>query len=309
MARRLVIPAIKGSGVFDLAAIASRDESKAAACCREFGGVPIGSYDALLEREDIEAVYIPLPTGLHAEWAGKALRAGKHVLVEKSLAAGMQEVEDLLGQAAQANRALWENFMFEHHSQFAYIRRQLDEGAVGEIRSLRASFGFPPFQDADNIRYSHALGGGALLDAGAYTVKVAQLLLGTDLSVKGASLVVPEGAEVDIYGGAFLRRPDGCFAELAFGFDHFYQCELEIWGSKGKLTADRIFTAPPGFQPTVVIERPNETHRITLPADNHFIRILQVFHRSVITGEFPSNYEILRNQASLLHNIQLHANN
>ncbi len=308
VARRLVIPAIKSSGVFELAAIASREMTKAAECCRQFGGEPLGSYDALLEREDIEAVYVPLPTGLHAEWAGKALQAGKHVLVEKSLAANLAAAERLLVQAATARRALWENFMFEHHSQFAYIRRQLSEGAVGEIRSLRASFGFPPFQDEGNIRYSRALGGGALLDAGAYTVKVAQLLLGADLEVRGASLVIPDGAEVDIHGGAFLCRPDGCSAALAFGFDHFYQCELEIWGSKGKLTADRIFTAPPGFQPTVVIERPNETRRVTLPADNHFIRILQVFHQAVVSGEFPSNYEILRNQASLLHNIQCHAN-
>lgn len=307
MAERLVIPAIKASGVFELAAIASRSMEKARSWTSRFGGEPLGSYEALVEHPGIEALYIPLPTGLHAEWASRALRAGKHVIVEKSLASNLGEVAALVELARQQNRALWENFMFEHHSQMQFIRQKIGDGAIGELRCIRASFGFPPFSDPGNIRYDKELGGGALLDSGAYTVKISQLLMGAGLEVKAASLVYPAGAAVDIYGGAFLSRPDGLFSELAFGFDNFYQCSLEAWGSKGKLTAERVFTAAPGFQPRVIIERQNERQEYTLPADNHFVNILRVFHEAIASGQFAANYEKLMEQATLLQKIYDHA--
>ena len=307
MAERLVIPAIKASGVFELAAIASRSMEKAQAWTSRFGGEPLGSYEALVEHPGIEALYIPLPTGLHAEWAARALRAGKHVIVEKSLASNLSEVTALVELARQQDRALWENFMFEHHSQLQFIRGKIQDGTLGELRCIRASFGFPPFSDPGNIRYDKALGGGALLDSGAYTVKISQLLMGSGLEVKAASLVYPSGAAVDIYGGAFLCRPDGLFSELAFGFDNYYQCSLEVWGSKAKLTADRVFTAAPGFQPRVIIERQNERQEHTLPADNHFVNILRVFHEAIASGQFAANYEKLMEQATLLQKIYDHA--
>jgi predicted dehydrogenase len=123
----------------------------------------------------------------------------------------------------------------------------VDGGQIGELRCVRASFGFPPFPDAGNIRYQPELGGGALLDVGAYPIKISQILLGENLSVTAAKTFVDSEKCVDIWGGGFLSQNDGpLFSEIAFGFDHHYQCGIELWGSRGKLTANRLFTAPPG---------------------------------------------------------------
>ena len=308
VAERLMIPAIKSAGVFELTAIASRNISKAEAFTKKFGGEPLGSYEALIDRPDIDAVYIPLPTGLHADWAGKALASGKHVLLEKSLASNLSEVLDLVALAKKNNLALWENFMFEHHSQMQFITSKINDGTIGELRCVRAAFGFPPFPDKENIRYKKALGGGALLDAGAYTVKISQLILGKGLEVKAANLAYDNEHGVDMFGGAFLSNQHGLFSEIAFGFDNYYQCSLELWGSKGKLTADRVFTAAPGVQPKVVIEKQNERHELTLPADNHFVKILKVFHESIIANQYESNHEKLISQAKIIQNIFDYAN-
>jgi dTDP-3,4-didehydro-2,6-dideoxy-alpha-D-glucose 3-reductase len=303
VAERLMIPAINASGVFKLAAIASRDLTKAESFAKRFGGEPLGSYEALIGKAGIDAVYIPLPTGLHAEWAAKALAAGKHVLIEKSLASNLTEVTDLVALAKKNKLALWENFMFEHHSQMQFIHSKITDGAIGELRCVRASFGFPPFSDKNNIRYKKSLGGGALLDAGAYTVKISQLILGMELEVKAANLMYDDELGVDIFGGAFLSNQRGLFSEVAFGFDHFYQCNLELWGSLGKLTAERVFTAAPGFQPKVVLEKQNERYELTLPADNHFVEILKVFHEAIVSNQFETNYDKLISQAKIIQNI------
>ena len=146
-----------------------------------------------------------------------------------------------------------------------------------------------------------------MLDAGAYTVKAAQFILGKGLKVKGAHLVYDQTLDVDIYGGAFLSNENGLFAELAFGFDNFYQCNFEIWGSEGKLIANRAFTAAPGFKPTVIVEKQDEQTTHTLAADNHFVNILSEFHKVIIDKKFDHHYEALQDQARLLQNIFTHA--
>lgn len=300
IADRLMIPAIKASGKFELVAVASRDVAKAQAFAQKFECEAIGSYEELVARPDIEAIYVPLPTGMHAEWGAKILQAGKHVLLEKSLATTLDEAQHLVALAQEKGLALKENFMFQYHSQHKFVFDLLANDAIGAIRSFRSSFGFPPFKDATNIRYSKALGGGALLDAGAYTLKAARWFLGDSLQVKAASLVF-EGKEVDIHGTAYALNDAGIAAELAFGFDHFYQCSYEIWGSKGKITATRAFTAAPGFQPTVIVERQGEREEHLLPADNHFVNLLQDFADFCQNpSNFAHEYEALVAQASLI---------
>lgn len=300
IADRLMIPAILSSGKYELVAVASRDLAKAQVFAEKFGCEAIGSYEGLLARQDIEAVYVPLPTGMHAEWGTKALHAGKHVLLEKSLAATLSEAQDLVALAQSKGLALKENFMFQYHSQHQFVFDLLAAGTIGDIRCFRSSFGFPPFKDATNIRYSKALGGGALLDAGAYTLKVARWFLGESLTVKAASLVY-EGQEVDIHGSAYALNDAGIAAELAFGFDHFYQCNYEIWGTKGKITAQRAFTAAPGFQPTVVVELQGDRQEHLLPADNHFVNLLHDFAAFCQNPtNFAHEYEALVAQATLI---------
>lgn len=299
IATRSLIPSFAAHSRFVVDAIASRDPAKAGSVASQYGCRAM-DYETLVTDPDIDLVYVPLPTGLHAEWVARCLHAGKHVLCEKSLAGTLPEVEALVAIARQKERLLIENFQFRFHSQHKTIRTILDSGKLGEIRCFRSSFGFPPFQDPNDIRYNKALGGGALLDAGAYTLKSISVVLGEGFRVKAATRWQPADSEVDLGGGAYLENAAGVMVEVAFGFDHFYQCNYEIWGSKGHLIAKRTFTAPPGFTPEVVVHTGAGVEIMKLLPDDHFANMLTHCAMSVETHSFEAEYRDCLTQANLI---------
>src|SRR5690606_2566542 len=146
------------------------------------------------------------------------------------------------------------------------------------------TFCFPPFPDKDNIRYKEELGGGALLDAGAYPTKISQMILGNDLEVTSATLNYNDDFNVDIWGGAYLKQKNGnLFSQIAFGFDNYYQCNVEIVGSKGRLYTNRIFTANESVKPVIILETQDYgSQEIELKVDNHFKQMLSYFHELII---------------------------
>lgn len=295
IARRSVIPAIQTLPRLHLAGVASRSPEKGMAFAAQCGCPYVGDYAALLESDDIDAIYMPLPTGLHLEWAGNALRAGKHVLVEKSLASSLAEAEDLIALARQHRLVMLENYMFVHHAQQAMVQ-QLIQDHLGDIRLFRATFCFPPLPP-DNFRYNKSLGGGALLDAGGYPLKACQLFMGEDIEVLSACLNV-DSAGVDRWGGAMLaatRNGSRIPLHIAFGFDQFYQCSIDVLGQHGRITTSRTFTAGPDVTPTALLETPGQTNDIPLPKDNHFVRLLELFCRHIHLREWePPCAENLR---------------
>lgn len=305
IAKNSVIPAMLSIPGNQLIAVASRAEDKAAEFSQLFACEPIVGYDNLLALDDIEAVYIPLPTGMHMEWVAKALEQGKHVLVEKAAGATLAEAQQMIALAEKHNVLLVENFQFQHHSQHQFVFDQINSGEIGEIRCFRSSFGFPPFSIDSNIRYQKDLAGGALLDAGGYVLKATSFMLGQSFDVKAAHLTYKQEYGVDWYGGAFLvNETTGIIAEVAFGFDNFYQCNYEIWGSKGKITATRAFTAKKDFSPTIILETHNKVREINLPTDDHFNNMLVYFNQLVKDQEFESERKKLLTQAELLQRVK-----
>ncbi len=303
IATRSVIPAIKSIDGFELVAVASRTKAKAEQVALRFNTEAVEGYQTLLEREDINAVYVPLPTGLHDEWLNKALDAGKHILAEKSLAENYLSCQKLVEKASEKGLLLMEDFMFRYHSQHAFVQSLIDAGEIGEIRLFRSSFGFPPFPPG-NFRYDKTLGGGALLDAAAYTIKATQLFLGSDVEVKAATLYIAPTLQVDLYGSAFLVNKNGIASEVAWGFDNFYQCNYEIWGSKGKITAERAFTPPPDMKPKIVLEHAEKRIEFLAPNDNHFVNILKEFHRAIVERDIKTHLEETLNQSRLLEDVR-----
>ena len=287
IAERYVIPAILSlPEQFKLIGVASRTEDNANSFAEKFNTIPVRGYEVLLHQESLDVLYIPLPNGLHFEWIKKALEKGIHVLSEKSLACSLDEVSELTKIAKLNNLALVENFQFRFHSQLSEIKQLVKAGKIGELRAVRCAFGFPPFEDPNNIRYQKKLGGGALFDAGAYPIKMAQQFLGNEIHIAGASLFVDREKGVDIWGGGFMKTKNGSlFAEISFGFDHYYQCVLELWGSKGKLFTNRIFTAPPGYAPIVNIQTGMGDETLTLNEDDHFKNMLLHFYKLATSRE------------------------
>ena len=283
IAWRKTLPAMVAAPSLTVVAVASRDAAKAAKFAEAFGAEAVPGYEALLERDDVEAVYLPLPTGMHHEWAARVLRAGKHVLVEKPLATTLEQATELVELAAKSRLVLREGFMFLHHGQHRRIRELVDSGAIGEPRTFTAAFGIPPLP-ADDVRYRKELGGGALLDVGVYPIRAAQLFLGPSSRVAGATRVLDPVSGVDLAGNALLVNDSGVTAQLSFGFQHHYRNTYELWGSAGRIVLDRVFTPPADWTPTVRIERPGGVEELTLPAEDHFAAVTASFARAVRAG-------------------------
>lgn len=280
IAFRRFLPALKKCIEFEYAGVASRTLEKGRLFADSFCGQVYDGYDALLADSSIDAVYIPLPPALHFEWGKKALEAGKHVLMEKPFTTSAKDTAALLEMAEEKELAIHENYMFLYHSQLVWIEEQVKAGVIGELRLIRAAFGFPKRGGTD-FRYNKALGGGALLDCGGYPVRLASYLLGESARVSAARLNSPAGYDVDIYGSVTMENNDGCTAQISFGMDNSYKCELELWGSKGCLLADRIFTAPIGFVPEITLRTAQGVQRITLPADDSFQNSILKFHHII----------------------------
>jgi predicted dehydrogenase len=300
IALRSVMPAFFNSHHFEIAGVASRDIEKSKKAATAYNCRAYGNYEDLLNNDEIDLVYIPLPTGLHYEWILKSLNKKKHVLCEKSLASTYNEVMEVTNLAKQQGLLLVENFQFRFHSQHVWIRNMIADHAIGDIRCFRSSFGFPPFSDTGNIRYSKLLGGGALLDAGAYTLKALQVILPDySFEVKAASSYC-KNSEVDLWGGVYLDCEEGIVAELSYGFDNYYQCNYEIWGSKGKVTVTRAFTAPSELRPVIILEKNNTKEQIELPADDHFRNMLEHIFECLETGKYEDEYQQNLKQAALI---------
>lgn len=278
----------------------SRERAKAQTFVNQYGGEIIVGYGNLVTSPKIDAVYIPLPPALHYLWAKKALKSGKHVFVEKPSTTSFHDTEELIAMAADKGLAIHENYMFIYHDQLKALDEVVKSGEIGDVRLYRITFGFP-MRAQNDFRYNKALGGGALLDAGGYCMKYANHLLGGNANVITAQANGLKGFEVDMYGSATMVNGNGIVAQLAFGMDNDYRCEIEIWGSKGTITSGRILTAPAGFLPTYTIKKNQEVETRELPADDAFLKSISRFIACVENDETrEEEYDILIIQESLV---------
>lgn len=249
----------------------------------QFGGIIFNSYEELLSSDKIDAVYIPLPPALHYEWARKALEYGKHVLLEKPFTTNISDTKKLIKIAEAKKLALQENYAFCYHKQISQIHKLIFNWDIGELRLIRTAFGFP-YRGSNDFRYNADLGGGALLDCGGYPAKIASHLLGDSAHIVTASLNTVKGHEVDIFGSATVENDEHIIAQIAFGMDNAYKCELEIWGSEGCIYAPRVFTAPADFSPVVVLKKQDEKV-FEIPRDDQFLGSIKHFYKCILDDD------------------------
>ncbi|MFD8750650.1 Gfo/Idh/MocA family protein [Kitasatospora sp. NPDC059577] len=282
IAWRRALPALAADPAVDLVAVASRDEAKARRFAGRFGCEAVTGYRVLVDRTDVDALYVPVPAALHEPWVEAALRAGKHVLCEKPLTVDAPATRRLAVLAASLGLVLLENFMFQFHAQHRVVRELLDQGAIGELRGLQAVFTIPALHPED-IRHRLELGGGCLLDVGGYPIRTAQLFLGPGLRVAGAVAVRDpgSGSGVDVSGAALLASAEGVSAQLTYGMAHGYRSAYELAGSEGRIVLDRAYTPPADHRPVLRLETKGGAEEITLPADDQWAELVRAFAGAV----------------------------
>lgn len=238
----------------EIAAVASRKIDKAKAFAAELGiPLALGSYEAMLGDPNIDAVYIPLPNSMHAEWAIRAAEAGKHVLCEKPLAMNAAEARAMFAAASKHGVVLREAYPYMAQPHTAQLRAWIGEGAIGRIRLIRSTFGVF-FNDPANIRLSPTLGGGALYDAGSYAVSLVRIAAGQrPLRAHAVSYCDRNG--VDLTTAANFEFAGGLLAQIACSFDTAYHRHASIAGDKGVIETNYLNHPPMGGPPLLQIRR------------------------------------------------------
>ena len=224
-------------------AVASRSHARAAAYAAEWQIPYTTTYEGLLERPDIDIVYVPLPNSLHAEWTIRAVEAGKHVLCEKPLAMTTAEVDAIARTAERRARVVTEGFMYRHHAQTARLVALLGESAIGKLQAIVSAFSFMQKRTPD-VRLDPALGGGSLRDVGCYPVSVAQLLAGAPpTGVSGVQQLGPTGVD-EAFAGT-IAYANGVTCQFHCGFRAAYHTFLRLVGTDGVLHIERPFRPEP----------------------------------------------------------------
>jgi D-xylose 1-dehydrogenase (NADP+, D-xylono-1,5-lactone-forming) len=279
-----IIAAARESELADVVAVASRDGVRAREYAERLGIARAhGSYEELLADPGVDAVYVSLPNGLHAEWTIRALEAGKHVLCEKPMDRRPARVAEAFDAAERAGLVLSEAFMWRHNPQTRRLRKLLDEGVVGDLRLVRACFSFPLVSGERNVRLDAALDGGALLDVGCYCVSGARLVAGAEpVAAFGAAADGPSGVDMRFTG--VLRFGGDLLATFDCGIDVAARHELEIVGAQG-----RIVLADPWHcrAPQITIERDGTSSHVDVEAADSYRLELEEM-AAAIAGERPA---------------------
>jgi D-xylose 1-dehydrogenase (NADP+, D-xylono-1,5-lactone-forming) len=283
---RLIVQAAKASDRADVVAVASRSSSRAEAYARAHGLERAhGGYDALLEDEAVDAVYVSLPNSLHVEWTLRALEAGKHVLCEKPLSRDPDAVERLFEYANERGLIVSEGFMWRHHPQSAKLLELAGADVIGRLRLVRAAFSFDVAEHGvGDARLDPLLEGGALMDVGAYCVNAIRLLGGEPERVQALRALGTSG--VDVCFAATLALPNEVIAHFDAGFVLPRRAALEVVGEQGMLlVADPWQPRVPGIE----VGRPTrddavEWQQIAVhPADSYLLELENV--SAAISGE------------------------
>jgi xylose dehydrogenase (NAD/NADP) len=281
-----VLAAAAESDRVDVVAVASRDGQRAQTYAHEHGiGRAHGSYDALLEDSEVDAIYVSVPNSLHHEWTMSALQAGKHVLCEKPYSRDPADVEEAFATARDAGLVLMEAFMYRHHPQTHAIAAYARDGALGKLLSVRSTFTFP-LASLTDVRARPELAGGALMDVGCYCVSGSRLIAGEPVSVLADETKGPTGVDMAFYGT--MRFADDVVGQFEASFVAPQRQALEVVGDEAVLMAFAPWrTDWPG---ELCVIRGDESEVVPVPSVNAYVLELENM-AAAIAGVAPALLE------------------
>jgi len=274
-----VTPAIQRAHNCQVVAIASRDEDRAATAAAQLG-IPVGygSYEDLLDADDVDAVYIPLPNDLHAEWTIKAAAAGKHVLCEKPLALNASQAEDMAVACEAAGVKLAEAFMYRHHPTWVEAVRLVRDGSIGDLVAVQSWFSYYN-DDPGNIRNRPENGGGAIMDIGCYNINLSRMLFDAEPTSIAASVRRDPVMGIDTVSSAVLEFPGGGQATFTCSTRAENYQRVHIVGTRGRIDIEIPFNMPPDRETRIFVSAggdpplsPSTKTHVFAPADAYTIQ-------------------------------------
>lgn len=285
------MPAIQRSSNSVIGALASRDTAKLSDAQARFGAVRgHGSYEALLDDPDVDAVYVPLPNSLHSEWTLRAIEAGKHVLCEKPIGLNQQEAEEMAAAARRRGVKLMEAFMYRYTERTRKVIEVIRSGELGEIKQVSSTFRFL-LTNPVSIKLRRELGGGALYDVGCYPVNFIGLAMDLALGVRpGGSSPEAISAEcirtqgVDTSFAGVLKYSNGTLGTFSCGFDAHGRIVAEIIGTKGILDIPDTYLNEAG---ALTLTRGSERREIPIAASDRYRAEIEDFASAIVENRDP----------------------
>ncbi len=287
-AKNTAIPAMQQAEGVELYGIASRNLDKAQAFAQQFGfQKAYGSYEEMLADPEIEAVYNPLPNGLHPEWTIKTAEAGKHSITEKPFAGNVSELYPVKAAVDKAGVKVMEAFMWRFHPAHLCARDWIRNGEIGELRLFRTAFTFTITREA-NIRLDSALAGGGIMDVGCYCISESRFFFDAEPTHVFARADIDPEYNVDMLASGTLLFPNGR-ALFDCGFELPYRCAYEIVGSKGSITCPNAIL--PGERAEVYLHRDSGTLCEVFPGVNQWSLEFEHLSKCVVEGT-PLAYDM-----------------
>ena len=289
---KALIPPIRASKRGQLVAVASRSQATADAYAKKWE-IPLafGSYEAMLESDKVDAVYISLPNHLHAEWTIRALQAGKHVLCEKPFAISLAEVDAMIAASRASGRALAEAFMYRHHPQTKLAGEWVRSGRLGEICVVRGVFNFGLSEarrkpeDLD-VRLVPEYGGGCLWDVGVYPVSFAQFIMGRPPEAVASFQWVGETG-VDETFTAQMQYSGDRLAQAASAFRSPFHSHIEIIGTQGRLVLTKPFVGLDRGRKMTFFPDSGESEELKVPRKELYLGEVEDMHAAILDGASP----------------------
>ncbi|HEX7066411.1 MAG TPA: Gfo/Idh/MocA family oxidoreductase [Bacillales bacterium] len=290
IARKALVPAIKAAGSAELKGIASRQSKKAERAAEELGfDKHYGSYEALLADPEIDAVYIPLPNGLHAEWVAKAAKAGKHVLCEKPAALTAAEAAKMIEECRRHEVLFMEAFMYQFHPQHERVKEIIADGEIGDVRVMRSQFSFA-MKDPANVRLNRELGGGCLYDVGCYCIHAARYILAQEPSkVYAQAHLDAEFDNVDMTTAGMLSFEKDIQLLFDCSFESFPQENYQVIGEKGNIQVTHPFRPDKnkdGKARIYITTEDGEKREESIPGEAYALQV-EHFSQCVLDGTEP----------------------
>lgn len=286
------IPGLLACENAELYAIAGRNEEKLKAYAEPFAPKKLYTdYQALLDDENVDAVYLPLPNGIHMEWVKKAAAAGKHILCEKPMALTEEQVREMFAAAKEHGVLLEEAYAYRHAQLVQKVREIVDSGAIGRIRYLESKHS--TFDtNRSGIRYQKGNGGGAVYDVTCYNVSLASYLFGKDPEDMSVYCGFDKETGVDVSDAVMLRYEEGVTAMLYAGLDAYRRGCYAILGETGRIDVDHKFNSSgvchirvsTGARPQGAEYVDETTTEYTIWVDDNYKKEIELFSDAVLNG-------------------------
>lgn len=290
IAKNSTIPAILKSDHANLEFIGSRNFDKAAVFSKEFNCKKFGTYEEVLNDENVDAVYISTPVGTHEEWVIKSANMGKHILCEKSSTTSYESAKTMTETCKQNNVRLLECLMFRFHPSHQKVKEFINNDSLGKIFSFYGKYGFPTIPKND-IRYDKSLGGGILNDAGCYPICASRILFNSEPEGVFCELSIDKESKVDTKASIFMNFGNSRTSHSVVGYDLFYESMYSLWGSSGSLHLTRAYNVPIDMPVNLTLNN-NYKNTLTINPVDHFELMINSFVDEVVNqGISAFNFE------------------